>query len=115
MMRSWCLPHAGLRILGLVLGLSLIGCEDRKGITKANFDKIHPDMTQQEVEAILGAPGQGLVGSYRFQNHTFKPSDDKTRPQIKDGAIVWELGKRSITVTFSDGKVTHKSHTGLEP
>lgn len=122
MARSWSLPHWELLVGGpvvlaggLVLCLVLSACEDRKGISKTNYDKIHPDMTQHEVEAILGAPGQGLVGSYRFQNHTFKPSADKTKPPIKDGDIVWELGKRSITVSFSDGKVTHKSQNGLDP
>jgi hypothetical protein len=115
MARSWIWPHGGLVGGGLLLCLALAACEDRKGISKANYEKIHPDMTQQEVEAILGAPGQGLVGSYRFQNQTFKPSEDKTKPQIKDGDIVWELGKRSITVTFNDAKVTNKFHSGLEP
>jgi hypothetical protein len=101
--------------LGLVLALALAGCADRKGISQANYDKIHPYMTQQEVEAILGAPGLGLDGSYRFQNQTFKPFEDKTRPQIQEGEIVWELGSKSIRVTFQDGKVIRKTQTGLQP
>jgi hypothetical protein len=105
----------GLGVSCLVLCLCLAGCGDRKGISKSNFDKIHPDMTQQEVEAILGAPGQGLSGSYRFNNHTLLPSEDKTRALIKDGEIIWELGRRTITVTFVDGKVTDKTQTGLDP
>lgn len=73
------------------LSLALIvGCAD--AVTKENFERIQPGMTQQEVEAFLGKPQQ----SYQ-------------------GILTWSSGgKRIITIILDDRKlVAEKDMEGL--
>lgn len=56
--------------VGLVAVIAFIASNRRAGITEETFDRIQPDMTRAEVEAILGPPG----------DYTTEPSDEEFPP-----------------------------------
>ena len=85
------------------LTVSLVGCGGSR-ISRANYDKITNGMTLEQVQGILGSPGE-------------KASADVKLPgvEIRVGAEVytWRDDGRKITVVFDDGKVSAKSQEGL--
>jgi hypothetical protein len=92
--------------------LALTGCGRNKNLTKENFDKINTGMTLQEVQTLLGAPGEedaelsmaegssvaGAVGvGGSLESMTPKKSATKW--------YKWSSGSKSIKVAFHEGKV----------
>jgi hypothetical protein len=76
-----------------VAAVLLAGCADT--VTKANFQRIQPGMTREQVEAILGPPHQTYQG----------------------GILSWSAGhqQRVITVVLDDrGQVANISADGLD-
>ncbi|HKI34995.1 MAG TPA: hypothetical protein VKA46_24275 [Gemmataceae bacterium] len=89
----------------------LSGCGKSK-ITKENFEKIKNDMTLQEVEAILGSgSAQGGDGGLVAAQAGVDVSGGAPPPSTVD--YLWESGKKSITVSFKQGKVVAKKSSGL--
>jgi hypothetical protein len=81
-------------------------------ITEESYDRIQKDMTQQDMDAILGSFDHVWFGG-RSSSGTHFPADDTGKDRIKDGWIRWGNGKRTITVEFVNGKVVSKSQSGL--
>jgi hypothetical protein len=111
MMSTSALARLGKVVVVLVACLALAGCGKDK-ITKENFDKIKDGMTVDEVEKILGSatqtPGDGA-------NVAAQVGVDVTggAPPPSTVDYGWESGKKSITVTFKQGKVIQKKSSGL--
>ena len=89
---------AGLCVFLLVACVA--GCASR--ITEANYDRIEPGMTVDEVEDILG---MGEI----------EASGDDAGPglNLSAKAMVWRSDSKSIRVVFEDEKVVTKSQMGL--
>lgn len=98
------------------LAFSLPGCGGR-GVSKGNFDKINNGMSEAEVDGILGkgeeqaSAGVNLPG----QPLNIPGGVNVSLPGISASVKVkkWHEGDRSITVTYSDGKVVSKTQSGL--
>jgi hypothetical protein len=76
-----------------IAAVLLVGCADT--VTKANFDRLQPGMTREQVEAILGPPHQTYQG----------------------GILSWSgcHQQRVITVVLDDrGQVANISADGLD-
>jgi hypothetical protein len=76
---------------------------------KNQYDRIHKGMTQDEVEDILDELDEGTQ-TEGGEKVTANENGDLV---IEEGEMKWENGRRSITVTFKDGKVVDKTQTGL--
>ena len=111
MMRVSALVRTGGLAILLGLCLAAAGCGKSK-ITKENFDKITTGMTLSEVEAILGeGSNQSGDGSVVAAQVGVDVSGGAAAPATVD--YLWEKGKKSITVTFRQGKVVTKKSSGL--
>ena len=76
--------------------LALPGCGG--GVNKSNYDKVQNDMTQAQVEDILGKGEQSngaALGGLSMQ------------------VMTWTSGDKKITVSFMNGKVASKAENGL--
>jgi hypothetical protein len=110
------IPVGARRSLGRIalfflLCCVLSGCSKSK-ITRENFDKINNGMTLAEVEAILGSgTSQSADGSLVAAQVGVDVSGGAPPPATVD--YLWESGKKSITVTFRQGKVVAKKNSGL--
>jgi serine/threonine protein kinase len=87
---------AGLALLGLLVGLFFIYMISDM-LIQSKFDKIRDGMSVQEVEAILGGPGEKIDLN---PGHKGIP-DARVKPETRK----WEIGNKSIVITFSNGKV----------
>jgi hypothetical protein len=82
------------------------GCSGRK-VSQGNYDKIKEGMTEVEVKSILGPPSNETSASVsRIDRKAGTTSQSKSQ-------MSWGDGDRSITIDFTDGKVTEKKHQGL--
>jgi Domain of Unknown Function with PDB structure (DUF3862) len=88
------------------------GCSGNKSsggskVGQSNFDKIKEGMTEAEVKSILGPPSNETSAS-------ISRTDPKTGTTAQsNGQMSWGDGDRSITIDFTDGKVTGKKQQGL--
>jgi hypothetical protein len=90
-----------------VLTLSLTGCGDSK-ITKSNYDLIEIGMKEAAVEAILGKGEEPTNSAW--------PAPGQPGVNLPPGvpkAKTWKEGTKTISITFSDGKVWQKNQNGL--
>jgi len=95
-------------------------------VTKANYDKIHEGMSEQDVTTILGhgqafveltlpkrQPETGLVPikewSQAFQESVLRKPNPTSMKSVK-----WVTSRCMIEVTFSDGVVKQKSYEVLQ-
>jgi hypothetical protein len=95
------------------LGLLVSGCGGR--LTPANYDKINTGMTLAEVEEILGkGTKQETVNPHQDPALAGMPppTGAGNTPQGTE-TYVWEARDKTITVTFSNGKVQTKNKVGL--
>ena len=81
-----------------ILSLLLFGCGSK--ISQKNYDKIKTDMTQQEVESILGKPTEVSSMDLAIFSGT---------------SCVWKDKDGSITVQFVNGKVKMKTFGSPTP
>jgi hypothetical protein len=112
------------RTVAVVALLALTaGCGNKK-LTRANYDKINAGMTMNEVETLLGGPGEqeggdlaaaegsgaaGAVGVGDFQS--------MSQPRSKFKTYKWGSSSKWIKVTFLEDKVApsnSKSEQGLK-
>jgi hypothetical protein len=95
--------------------LSVAGCGS--GISKTNYDKINNGMTEAEVESILGKGEEQAAAGVNVpsQSLTIPGGVNVSVPGISSSVKVkkWQDGGKSITITFSDGKVMAKAQKGL--
>src|SRR2546421_2767454 len=80
----------------LLLCFAIPGCGPK--VSQSSFDKITNDMTEQQVQDLLGKPTEtsgGSLGSLSAKKET------------------WTDGSKSITVTFLNGKVEGKTSKNL--
>lgn len=80
-----------IRILAFAALLLLAACSR---ITQENFAKVRDDMTEQEVQAILGSPTETSSSSILG---------------ISGTSSTWRGGDAVITIRFVNGKVALKS------
>jgi hypothetical protein len=94
--------------LVVVLALCLLIPACKSKVTKANYDKIKDGMTLAEVEKVLGKgtkeEGDGSGVAAQFGVALPQPAVVGAGETYK-----WEGGSNTITVTFREGKVVHKS------
>lgn len=113
MLRSSLCLRGGPIVAAVVFTVCLAGCGAFKSkVTKANFDKINNGMTRAEVESILGEPSSGGGDGSNVAGQ-FGVDVGASAPPPTTVDYVWESGKKSITVTFTQGKVTQKKSSGL--
>ena len=97
--------------LAAVLAVCLLIPACKTKVTKANYDKITDGMSLEEVEKILGKgtkeTGDGTNVAAQFGVHV------ESAPKGKGDTYTWESGTKSITITFVNDKVTHKTSSGL--
>ena len=102
----------GIAFLALLCVL-VAGCAGgrKSRVTKENFDKIKNDMSQDDVEDVLGkgtpvGDGSGAAAAVGVDiNAGARPSSVEE--------YVWQDGDKSINVSFRKDKVVGKRHTGL--
>jgi hypothetical protein len=108
-----------LRLLACVflfaLCLPVAGCGGSK-MTKANFNRINPGMTQKEVEDILGK-GESVLDTQQL-SFPFGMPGMPPIPVTKGllpGAkwVKWEEGSKIIVVLFMNDQVKVKHQKGL--
>jgi hypothetical protein len=76
-------------------------------VSQSNYDKIKEGMTEAEVKSILGPPSNESSASV-------SRTDPKTGTTAQaKSQMSWGDGDRSITIDFTDGKVTEKKQQGL--
>jgi tRNA A-37 threonylcarbamoyl transferase component Bud32/CheY-like chemotaxis protein len=87
----------GLVALGLVVGVFLLYMFSNM-LIQSKFDKIREGMSKEEVEDIMGGPGNKV---------DLNPGHKGRGPvgPIKPETYKWEMGDKIITITFSNGKV----------
>lgn len=92
-----------LSVLAVTCTLLLAGCGGSK-ITEANYDKVKPGMTQDEVEKILGKGTDQTANATAF-----------TGVPAKSTIFVYsdKEGEKSITVFYVQGKVAQKTQSGI--
>jgi len=108
-----------LRGVALVLSLVILGgCSkkpDEKSpeskISKANFDKLETDMTEEKVVEILGKATEAEEADTAKLKDLLPGAPGV--PGLKGKISVWKSGDKSIRVVFKDGKVYEKKQTGL--
>jgi hypothetical protein len=105
------LSRLGRTALLLALCLLIPACASSK-VTRANYDKITNNMTLKDVEAVLGPgekeQGDGSGVAAQFGVDVSPPPASKAVEKY-----VWESGNKSITVYFTNGRVSNKSESGL--
>jgi hypothetical protein len=82
------------------------GCGGSK-VSQSNYDKIKEGMTEAEVKSMLGPP-----------SNESSASASRTDPKAgttahSNSQMSWGDGDRSITIDFTNGKVTGKKQQGL--
>jgi hypothetical protein len=87
------------------------GCGGPSKITKENFDKIKNDMTQKQVEDILGEGTQTAGGGENVAGQFGIDVGTSSGPSSVE--YTWEKGPKVIKVTFKKGKVASKTSSGL--
>jgi hypothetical protein len=87
----------------LLVCATLTGCGGP--VTKANYDRISADMSEGEVEGILGKP------SWESSSIEAIPGPLITVKVIKQ--CTWRTGDKAITVQFVNGKMIQKVAAGL--
>jgi hypothetical protein len=91
-----------------VLCLVLAGCKNK--VTKENYDQITNDWTIADVQKLLG-DGTVVSGDPALvAGQAGVALDAGKAPPV---VMKWESGKKSITVTFKNGKVSNKVSEGL--
>ena len=107
----------------LLLGV-LVALPPRSGVTKANYDRTRMGMSYwEEIESILGEPGDSTTGPYAFG----VPRNIESAPNIKIGHFsrpfhavpgrrAW-IGDEGIIIIYFDSKdkVVYKSFWDVEP
>jgi predicted Zn finger-like uncharacterized protein len=114
----WVWPAVGggvaLVVIVVVLVLTLGGGGGGK-ITPENANRIHPGMSEKEVQAILGAPTEVVDPMTMFKDNPLFQQNPalKNNPMLGNlqnvmpmKICVWKSGRNSITVTFINGQVT---------
>jgi hypothetical protein len=91
--------HHIVPALALALCLILAGCGSK--VTKDNFDKISTGMTESQVEAIMGK-GEEQSAAVAVPGMS-----------VSAKTIVWKDGEKSISVVFTNGKVSGKASNRL--
>jgi hypothetical protein len=101
----------GLAILLVAgVGLTLVGCGESK-INKANFDRISKDMSEEEVDRILGKGEE--------QAEINMPHMGINVPDLGGGVgrsmkvKTWQDGSKKIIITFRNDKVVSMVANGL--
>jgi hypothetical protein len=107
----------------LLLGV-LVALPPRSGVTKANYDRIGIGMSYwDEIESILGKPGDSTTGPYAFdvQRHIESAPNIKIDHHVSPfhavpGRRVW-IGDEGIIIIYFDSKdkVVYKSFCDVEP
>jgi hypothetical protein len=104
-----------VRVLCVLLCLSAAGCgRKNKNITKANFEKIKPGMSVQEVEAILGGADEDVSGELNLAEGSSVAGaagiggdlGSVSKPRSTTKWLQWGTEKKHIRVGFDNGKVT---------
>ena len=76
-------------------------------VSQSSYDKIKEGMTEAEVKSILGPPSiESSASASRSDPRTGTTSQSKSQ-------MSWGDGDRSITIEFTNGKVTEKKQQGL--
>ncbi len=78
---------------------AIVGCSK---VSQDNYDKINTGMTVEEVEDILGSGNVDGGGGVAVGD-----------VEISGKVMRWGDDSKGITVTFANGKVVTKSHSGL--
>ena len=90
--------------------LAVIGCGESK-INKANFDRISKDMSEEEVDRILGKGEE--------QAEINMPHMGINVPDLGGGGVgrakvkTWQDGSKKIFITFRNDKVVSMAANGL--
>jgi hypothetical protein len=114
--------HVWQRSLGLALiaglCLTIIGCGGGgfagSKITKANAEKIKEGMSEQEVTDILGPPDVTKDINAEMAGRPGSAGGGNTPKGKGVWTSSWKQGEKTITVFFTDGKVTKVSKAGLD-
>jgi len=89
----------------------LAACSQSK-LTMANYEKVATGMSQQDVEAILGAGKEQASSSVAVPGVSVGGvSVPGTNTSAK--VLTWQEGQKIVTVTFVNGKVMSKTQFGL--
>ena len=103
------------RVNALVAALAIVStlaaCSQSK-LTMANYEKVATGMSQQDVEAILGAGKEQASTSVAVPGASV---GGVTVPGTDTSAkvLMWQEGRKAVTVTFVNGKVMSKTQVGL--
>jgi predicted Zn finger-like uncharacterized protein len=120
----WLVGGGGVFVLLLIGGVILFVALRGPSITKENYQKIKPGMTEAEVVAILGKPTEELDPGSLFDNFNkgfgkdFAKDFNKDLGQFPKGllgkTLIWRRGGDHIAVTLDgNGKVTARElHVG---
>jgi SmpA / OmlA family len=78
--------------------------------SKANYDRIQPGMSRDQVAALLGSPGRETKSIPHHPPYHQKPGYPPgwTGAVWGDTFIHWQDGYKDIYVGFADGQVTSK-------
>lgn len=90
-------------VAGVALGVVLLvpACGNER-VTKSNYDRIDTCMSYDDVVAILGPPDQAESEGSHFLGLGWTKATN-----------AWSSGSRTITLTFVEGRVVAKAHSGL--
>jgi len=91
--RRLCLTGVVLGLLGAVLWLAVRpghpgGGTPPIGSSRANFERLHEQMTRAEVEAVLGPAGPNYSSDTHRDYYIWKARDGWTRVWIREGKVV---------------------------
>ena len=80
--------------------------KDPSKITRANYDQIQSGMSEEEVTAILGAPGGSSTQRGTVNGHPFNKK-----------SMTWKNADRTVTITIklTDGKITGRNFSQIMP
>lgn len=109
MTRSRITRAAALVALPLLVVLT-IGCAGK--LTMENYNKVANGMTPQEVEAILG-PGTEQASSGVSVPGQSVGGVEVPGVSMSSKAMIWQKGRKMITVSFVNDKVVGKVQVGL--
>jgi hypothetical protein len=111
MVSARCLRLAAILWL-VAFFVSLTGCGGNK-ISKSNYDKINPGMSEADVEGVLGKGEEQASLNMPAVNVPGMPNLQIQGMPTSAKAKKWQDGNRVITVMFMDGKVVSKTQIGL--